>query len=75
MELKIDLDYNQILGLIHQLPKREIERLTDTLQSEISSKKSPEDLQEMILNAPTWTDLDFDDFNKVRVHINKSRIA
>ena len=75
MELKIDLDYNKIIGLIHQLPKREIERLTDTLQSEISSKKSPEDLQEMILNAPTWTDLDFDDFNKARVHINKSRIA
>ncbi len=75
MELKIDLDYNQILGLIHQLPKREIERLTDTLQSEISSKRSSEDLQEMILNAPTWTDSDFDDFNKARVHINKSRIA
>jgi len=68
MELRIDLDYNQILGLIHQLPKREIERLTHTLQSEISLKKSSIDLQEMILNAPTWTDLEFEAFNHARVH-------
>jgi len=68
MELRIDLDYNQILGLIHQLPKREIERLTHTLQSEISLKKSSVDLQEMILKAPTWTDLEFEAFNHARVH-------
>jgi len=68
MELRIDLDYNQILGLIHQLPKREIERLTHTLQSEISLKKPSVDLQEMILNAPTWTDLEFEVFNHARVH-------
>jgi len=75
MELRIDLDYNQILVLIHQLPKKEIERLTNTLQSEIASKKSSDVLQELILSAPTWSDSDFDDFNKVRTHINKSRIA
>lgn len=75
MELRIDLDYNQILVLIHQLPKKEIERLTYTLQSEIASKKSHEVLQKLILSAPTWSDLDFDDFNKARTHINKSRIA
>ncbi len=51
MELRIDLDYNQILGLIRQLPKKEIERLTNTLQSEISLKKSSIDLLEMILEA------------------------
>lgn len=71
MELRIDLDYNQILGLIHQLPKREIERLTNTLQSEISLNKSSKDLQEIILKAPTWSDSDLDDYNKARVHINK----
>lgn len=75
MELRIDLDYNQILGLIHQLPKREIERLTNTLQSEISLNKSSKDLREIILKAPTWSDSDLDDYNKARVHINKSRIA
>ena len=75
MELRIDMDFNQILGLIHQLPKREIERLANTLQSEISLKKSSKALQEIILKAPTWSDLDLDDYNKARTHFNKSRIA
>ena len=74
MELRIDLDYNQILVLIHQLPKKEIEKLSFTLQSEISSKNISGNLQEIILNAPTWSDTDLNDFNMARLHLNKSRI-
>ena len=75
MELRIDVDYNQILRLIHQLPKREIEKLTNTLQIEMTSQKSSEAIQKMILEAPTWSDSDFNDYNETRNHINKSRIA
>ncbi|MCX6227479.1 MAG: hypothetical protein NTV01_22545 [Bacteroidia bacterium] len=75
MELRIDVDYNQILRLIHQLPKREIEKLTNTLQIEMASKKTSNTIQKMILNAPTWSDSDLNDFNEARNHINKSRIA
>lgn len=35
MELKVDINYNQVLRLIRQLPKRDIKKLTNTLQSEI----------------------------------------
>ena len=75
MESRIDIDYNQILKLIHQLPEREIERLTNTLQSEIASKKSSKTIQKLILKAPTWSDSDFNDYNEARAHLNKSRIA
>ena len=75
MELTINLDYNQILRLIHQLPKSEIEKLTNTLQTEMASTKSPTTLQELILTAPTWSDSDLNDYNEARKHINKSRIA
>jgi hypothetical protein len=75
MELRIDVDYNQILRLIHQLPKREIEKLTNTLQTEMTSKKSSKAIQKMILKAPTWSDSDLNDYNETRNHINKSRIA
>lgn len=75
MELRIDVDYNQILRLIHQLPKSEIERLTNTLQSEISLNKSSKAIQKIILKAPTWSDSDFNDFNVARSHLNKTRIA
>ena len=75
MELRIDVDYNQILRLIHQLPKREIEKLTNTLQTKMTSKKSSKAIQKMILKAPTWSDSDLNDYNETRNHINKSRIA
>ena len=75
MELRIEIEYDQILKLIHQLPKREIERLTNTLQNEIESKKSSKTIREMILKAPTWEDSDLNEYNEVRNHLNKSRIA
>jgi hypothetical protein len=75
MELKLNIDYNQILGLIHQLPEKEIKKLAITLQSEIVSKKSSTKIQEIILSAPTWTDTDLSDYNEARSFINKSRIA
>ena len=75
MELRIKIDYNQIVKLIHQLPKTEIERLANSLQSELETPQSSDAIKELILNAPTWTDSEFDHFNEARAHINKSRIA
>jgi len=75
MELRVDINYNQILRLIRQLPKKEIKKLTNTLQSEIAADKSTKSIQKLILQAPTWTESDFNDFSNARIHINKSRIA
>jgi hypothetical protein len=75
MRLSLDLNYNQILKLIRQLPKSEIKKLTNALQSEIITEKSSSSLQELILQAPTWSDSDLEKYNEVRTHINKSRIA
>lgn len=75
MEVRIDINYNQILKLIRQLPEKDIEKLTRTLQSEISSEKSEKSLAELILKAPTWSDSDMKDFKEARNHINKSRVA
>ena len=75
MELRVDINYNQILRLIRQLPKKDIKKLTNTLQSEIAADKSTKSLQKLILQAPTWTDSDVNDYNAARIHINKSRIA
>jgi len=75
MELRIDVDYNQILRLIHQLPKRDIEKLTVALKTEIESKKASKAIQKLILSAPTWSDSDLQSYNEARNHINKSRLA
>ncbi len=75
MELTIKIEYDQILKLIHQLPKNDIEKLTKTLQRDLSAKKAVESIQELILHAPTWTKSELNDFQKARNSINKSRIA
>ncbi len=75
MELSINLEFNQLLKLIHQLPKKDIERLSVVLQSEVTASKPVSSLQELILNAPTWTDAELQDYNEVRTHLNQSRIA
>jgi len=75
MRLSVDLNYNQILKLIRQLPKSEIKKLTNTLQSEIIAEKSSSSLQELILQAPTWSDSDYETYNDARIHLNKSRIV
>ena len=75
MELRVDISYNQILRLIRQLPEEDIKKLTDTLQSEITTDKSMKSIQRLILEAPTWTDSEFNDYNDARIHFNKSRIA
>jgi hypothetical protein len=75
MQLRVDIDYNQVLKLIRQLPKRDIKKLTNTLQSEIIIEKSTKSMKKLILQAPTWTDSDLNDYKDARIHINTSRIA
>jgi hypothetical protein len=72
MEIKINLDYDQILNLIHQLPDKDIEKLVDTLQSEVTSKKSPGSIKDLIHQAPTWTDSELNEFQAARDHIGSS---
>ncbi len=75
MELKTNLKITRILKLIHQLPKQDIERLSEVLQSEISEQKPSGKLQNLLLNAPTWTDQELQNYSEARNHINQSRIA
>lgn len=70
MELRIELNYNQLVKLIRQLPQKEIKLLITILQSEIESGKSSQSLQKMILDAPTWTDAEFNDYKKAKAHMN-----
>lgn len=75
MELKLNLDFNQILGLIHQLPDEEIEKLLETLNKEIQQKSNSGKLKSLIKNAPNWDDNSYQEYLKSRNHFNDSRLA
>jgi len=77
MEFKVNIEYNQILKLIQQLPQEKLEKLTKTLQTEIQVKKntSKKKLEQLILNAPTWSDEQLKAFQEARNSVNSSRLA
>jgi hypothetical protein len=75
MELRVDISYNQILRLVRQLPEKDKKKLTYTLQSELANDKSTESIERLVLEAPTWTDSELNEYNDARIHINNSRIA
>jgi len=64
MELTIKIDYDQLLNLIYRLPKKDIEKLALTLQKELFAKKSVENIQDLILHAPTWKKSDLKLLNR-----------
>ena len=76
MELRINVDYNQILNLINQLPAKEIEKLSLAMQMELSSKKKngKRNLKKLLLSAPTWTDTEYEEYLEVRKQINNTRL-
>lgn len=77
MEFKVNLEYNQLLKLIQQLPQEKLEKLTKTLQTELQVKKtsSKNKIKQLVLDAPTWSDEQFKDFQEARDFINSSRLA
>jgi len=76
MEKRNQTEYKKILGLIHQLSDKEIERLINDLFTEIRMKKKITNytLQQMLLEAPTWTDDDYHEYLSARDHINDFRL-
>jgi len=76
MEMRITLDYEQLLKLIHQLPPEKFEKLALTLQAELKAKQptSKEALKQLLLEAPTWSAEQLADYKAAREFINNSRL-
>ncbi|MEK6479595.1 hypothetical protein WJR50_18765 [Catalinimonas sp. 4WD22] len=77
MEIKVNIEYDQILELIQQLPEEKLTELIETLQDELKVKKlsSKEKLKQLILEAPSWTEQQLKDFQETRDSINSSRLG
>jgi hypothetical protein len=77
MEIKVNIEYDQILKLIQQLPEEKLTELIETLQDELKVKKlsSKKKLRQLILEAPSWTEQQLKDFQEARDSINSSRLG
>ena len=81
MEQILNTRYPQFLELVGQLQEKDIQTLVEYIQIKfvIPTKKQTSfqnrtPIQELILQAPTWTDEEYDNYLETRQHINKSRL-
>jgi len=77
MHLNLNIAYNDLVSIVKQLPVSELKRLNTAINNEIVTKKQTKrnTLQSLILKAPTWTDVEYDEYQSIRQLINKSRLA
>ena len=74
MELRININYDQVLTIIRQLPKVDIEKLSFEIQNELlptKEKKVRNYLQKLLLQAPTWSDEEYKNYLEARRHFNQ----
>lgn len=74
MDLKINIGYQQFLELIGQLPAAELEKLVVAIQHELKSKKEKKQktpLQELLLQAPTWSEKEYQQYLEAKAHLNQ----
>jgi hypothetical protein len=81
MELKINIGYPQVMELVGQLPERDIQKLAKRIRNKyvLSAKtrivnQRHTSIQELIMQAPTWTDEEYNNYIETRKHINQSRL-
>lgn len=75
MELKIEIGYEQILALIQQLPDSELLKLKIELDKKLEQESLERSklLQTMLLNGPTMSDEQYEDFLDFRKNFNEWR--
>ncbi len=76
MELKINIDFQDIVSAVRQLSVSELENLAISITTELTKKKKydTQNWKNILLKAPDWSEADYENFIKVRDHFNKSRL-
>jgi hypothetical protein len=74
MELKLNIQYQELLQLIQQLPEQQIEKLKNDLNKITKSKKQPKtDFQKLLLDAPVMDDEEYENYLESRKLFNQWR--
>jgi len=73
MELMVNIGYSQVLDMVSQLPENDMHKLLKHLQSKVDItekktvfSKSQTSIQELIMQSPTWTDEDYNNYLEVK---------
>ena len=76
MELKINLEYEQLLGLVKQLPAAKLVQLKSELSNNLIDEKSKSEIsefQDFLLRGPVMSDAQYEQFLENRKWFNQWR--
>ncbi len=74
MELSINIGYEQLLRLVRQLPHNDKKKLNNEIEKDLMNTGSKEDMnefQEFLLQGPSMTDEQFNNFKELRKNFNQ----
>lgn len=77
MEMKIQLDYGQVLEIVKQLPINQMAKLTYDIKEILevdTPKQDANAFQKFLLSAPTMSDEDYETFLENRKKFNQWRM-
>jgi hypothetical protein len=74
MRLSVEISLDQLIRYIKQLSFREKEQLVTEIQQDLLVKESesePNALQMLLLQGPTWSDKEYQDYLKTRNQLDQ----
>ena len=77
MEIKLKIDYDQLITIINQLPIDEVKKLKAEIEK-ISNEKNSEvtdDLESLIVNGPVMSDEKYHEFEENRKNFSQWRVS
>ncbi len=71
MKISLELKFEQLLQFIQQLPLQEKKKLLEAVQREVKQEEETNALQQLLLQGPTWSEKEYQDFLIAREQLNK----
>ncbi len=78
MEIKLNIEYQELLALIKQLPFAQIRKLREEIDSITDSEANGQEnakLQQLLLNGPVMDEVQYQEFLLNRNHFNTWRAS
>jgi len=70
MQAQIEIEYDQLVQLVKQLPKKQWTRLKNEVEKNVVLSGAQSDMLTLLLNGPTFSKKQLDEIEKARKEIN-----
>jgi len=74
MKISLELKFEQLLQFVRQLPVSEKKQLIEAVKRDLEREAEPNELQKLLLQGPTWSEEEYQNFLDARRQINQTGV-